>query len=127
MTDLDLTAWDGVLIIVVTIQSLAFAYSESPRLKRLFMTLPFPFTVVVLSVGRPVDSSNFASIIVLFLYTQVCWLLHNRLRLPIVPTICIGLLFYTATGWLLAGFFPPGDQAFWIACAIVLPIGIAGS
>ncbi len=124
MTDLDLTAWDGILIIVVTVQSLALAYSESPRLKRLFMTLPFPFTVVVLSVGRPVDGSNLASMIVLFLYTQVCRLLHNRLGLPIVPTIGIGLVFYTATGWLMAGIIPSGDQAFWIACAIILPVGI---
>lgn len=124
MINLDLTAWDGVLIIVVTVQSLALAYSESPRLKRLFMTLPFPFTVVVLSVGRPIDGSNFASMIVLFLYTQVCRILHTRLGIPIVPTIGIGVALYSVTGWLMAGIFPSGDLAFWIACCVIFSSGI---
>ncbi len=123
MNDLALTPWDGVLIVVVTVQSLAMAYAESPRWKRLFMTLPFPFTVVVLSVGRPIDGSNFVSMLVLLAYTQVCRILHTKLRVPIVPTIGIGISFYTATGWFLAGRFPPGDLAFWLGCAFALPLG----
>lgn len=123
MSELNLTAWDGLLIVVVTAQSLALAYSEAPRLKRLFMTLPFPFTIVVLSVGRPIDGSNFASMIVLFLYTQVCRILHTRLGVPIVPTIGIAVAFYAMTGWLMAGVFPTSDRAFWIACAVIIPTG----
>jgi hypothetical protein len=123
LSELNLTTWDGLLIVVVTTQSLALAYSEAPRLKRLFMTLPFPFTIVVLSVGRPIDGSNFVSMIVLFLYTQICRILHTRLGLPIVPTIGIAVSFYAVTGWLMADIFPTGDRAFWVACAAIIPIG----
>ncbi len=87
------------------------------------MTLPFPFTIVVLSVGRPIDGSNFVSMIVLFLYTQICRILHTRLGLPIVPTIGIAVSFYAVTGWLMADIFPTGDRAFWVACAAIIPIG----
>ena len=123
MIDLNLTAWDGILIVVVTVQSLAMAYAESPRLKRVFLTLPFPFTVVILSVGRPIDGSNFASMIVLFAYTQICRLLHDRLRVPILPTILIGVVFYAGTGWLLGGIYPTGDRAFWISCGVIVVVG----
>lgn len=125
MTDLNLTHWDAVLIVVVTVQSLALAYAESPRTKRLFMTLPFPFTVVILSVGRPIDGSNFASMIVLLAYTQICRVLHTRLNVPIVPTIAIAVVFYAATGWLLGGIFPKGDLAFWVSCGLIVAIGFA--
>ena len=108
-----------MLIIVVTAQSLALAYTEAPRWKRLFLTLPFPFTLVVLSVGRPIDASSFASIFVLFLYTQVCRILHTRLGVPIVPSILLGITVYVAIGWVMAGLFPSGDLAFWIACAVI--------
>ena len=57
---MNLTGWD-VLLIVVTAQSLVLAYTEAPRWKRLLLSLPFPFTLVVLSVGRPIDGSSFAS------------------------------------------------------------------
>ena len=123
MNDLDLTGWDGLLIVVVTVQSLAMAYAESPRLKRLFLTLPFPFTVVILSVGRPIDGSNFVSMIVLFAFTQICRLLHARLRIHILPTILIGVVFYAGTGWLLGGIFPTGDRAFWISCTGIIVVG----
>ena len=123
MIDLQLTHWDAVLILVVTVQSLALAYSESPRFKRLFLTLPFPFTVVILSVGRPIDGSNFVSMVVLFIYTQVCRLLHTRLNLPILPTIGIGVCFYGATGWMLSDLVPTGDLTFWVSCGVIVCIG----
>ena len=124
MNELNLTGWDVALIIVVTTQSLALAYAETPRWKRLFMTLPFPFTLVVLSVGRPIDGSNFASMIVLFAYTQICRILHTRLGIPIVPTIFIGVTTYAAIGWMMAGLFPSGNLAFWIACVVIVGLGI---
>ena len=112
-----------MLIIVVTAQSLALAYTEAPRWKWLFLTLPFPFTLVVLSVGRPIDASSFASIFVLFLYTQICRILHTRLGVPIIPAILLGITVYVAIGWMMAGLFPSGDLAFWIACAVIAGVG----
>ena len=123
MGELQLTFWDAVLIAVVTGQSLAMAYSESPALKRLFLTLPFPFTVVVLSVGRPIDGSNFVSMVILFAYTQVCRILHQKFGMPILLTIAIGVAFYTATGWALADIFPSDDRAFWVSCVVIVTLG----
>lgn len=123
MIDVDLTVWDGLLIAVVTAQSLAMAYAGSPRFKRLFMTLPFPFTVVVLSVGRPIDASNFVSMAVLLGYTQACRLLPSRFGVPIVPTILVSVAGYTAVGWLLSDLVPTSDEAFWISAAVTVVAG----
>lgn len=120
----DLTSWDALLIVVVTLQSLAMAYAESPKLKRLFLTLPFPFTVVILSVGRPIDGSNFVSMILLFAYTQVCRILHARMNVPILPTILIGVCFYAGTGWLVSDLVPTDDRVFWISCGIIVALGL---
>ena len=96
----DFSLWDAVLIGVVTIQCLLIAYAESPKWKGLFLTLPLPFTAVVMSVGRPIDASTIAALFVLLVYTQSVRLLSNRLHVPIVagdwqsgfppppPTLC---------------------------------------
>ena len=125
MIEFAFTRWDAVLVVVVTLQSLAMAYAESPKWKRLFLTLPLPFTVIVLSVGRPIDGSNFLSILVLFAYTQLCRVLHARLGTPIVFTIALGVAFYTVTGFVLADLVPTGDRAFWIGSIIIVAIGFA--
>ena len=119
----DFTIWDGALICIVTIQCLLIAYSESPQWKSLFLSLPLPFTAVVLSVGRPIDASTVVGLFVLLVYTQVVRLLSDRLHVPIGLAIVIGVAFYTVVGWSCAGLVPTGDDAFAVACAVTIPVG----
>ena len=114
-----------MLIGVVTIQCLLIAYAESPKWKGLFLTLPLPFTAVVMSVGRPIDASTIAALFVLLVYTQSVRLLSNRLHVPIVLAIGTGVAIYAVIGLGCAKLVPTGDTPFWVACAVTIPTGFA--
>lgn len=120
----DFSLWDAVLIGVVTIQCLLIAYAESPKWKGLFLTLPLPFTAVVMSVGRPIDASTIAALFVLLVYTQSVRLLSNRLHVPIVLAIGTGVAIYAVIGLGCAKLVPTGDTPFWVACAVTIPTGL---
>ena len=64
----------------------------TPRLKSIFLTLPLPFTVVALSVGLPMDAANVLSMALLFGYIHTLRWLHDRLHVPIVAAIGLGLV-----------------------------------
>ena len=55
--------WDLALLGVVTLQATAIAYLPRPRWKALVLSLPFPFTALVLSQGQPVGTSQNVSLI----------------------------------------------------------------
>ena len=121
----DLTVWDVALIVTVTAQCLLIAYAASPRWKGLFLSLPFPFTIVAISVGRPVDASTVLALFVLLAYTQGVRFLYKRWHLPIGLAIVFGVLGYSLIGWAGAGLVPTGDAAFAVACAITISVGFA--
>ena len=118
------TLWDLVLVCVVTAQALSVAYSESPKWKGLFLSLPTPYTVIALSVDRPIDASNVLSILVLLAYALSICLLHKRLRVPIGLAIATGLILYIVVGWLCSTIVPSTDIAFGLACATTIPTGL---
>ena len=124
MPELTITAWDLILILVVSLQTTALAYLHSPRFKALALTLPFPFTTIALSVGSPIDATNVAALIVLFGYTQSIRLLHYRLRLPVVLSIALAVAGYAAAGWALAWAVPRTEIAFWVITPVVFIIGL---
>lgn len=121
---MSLTIWDLVLILVVSLQTTALAYLHAPRLKALALTLPFPFTTIALSVGRPIDATNVAALIILFGYTQSVRILHYRFRVPIVLAIPLAVAGYALSGWALAWAVPHTDVAFWAITPVVFLLGI---
>ena len=124
MAGLDFTPWDVLLVGVVTAQSLLVAYCESPKWKGLFLSVPVPFTVIALSVGRPIDASNIVALFVLLTYTQAVRLLHERVGVPIVVAIAISLTLYVVIGWASSDVVPSTDMTFGLACAITVPAGL---
>jgi len=76
-------------------------------------------------VGRPVDASNVAAVVLLLLYALVVRALHKGAGVPIIPSIMASAIGYVSTGALLKSIIPPGDLAFWPAC--VLSLGAAAA
>lgn len=118
------TPWDLVLVCVVTAQALSVAYSESPRWKSFFLPIPAPYTVIALSVDRPIDASNVLSILVLLVYALSIRHLYEQLRVPIGLAIATGLVLYIVIGWLCSTVIPSTDVAFGLACAVTIPAGL---
>ncbi len=117
--------WDAALLVAVTLQATAIAYVRSPRWKAAVMGLPIPFTFTTLALGRPVEASNVTGLAVLFLFTLAVWLLHQRLRLPIVPAIVLSAAGYCAFGAALVPILPATPTTFWLACAGIVTLALA--
>lgn len=122
---MSLGLWDVVLIVAVSTQATLMAYLPSPRIKALVYTLPFPFTLASLALGRGVDASNVWGALLLFGYVQGVRLLHRGVGLPIVAAIAISALADAFAGYLLAPVVPPSDAAFWLALAVLLVLAVA--
>jgi hypothetical protein len=118
-----ITTLDVLLLIVVTLQVTLLAYLRTPKSKVLLLGLPFPFTVITLSIGDPVDATNIVALAMLFCFNQVIRLLHQRFRVPIIPAIVCGISFYIGVSWCLAQILPPTEGAFWVSSALVLVLG----
>jgi len=95
--------WDIALIAVVFAQSTLLAYLHRPRWKALLLNLPLPFTFATLSVGRPVDTTNVAGLIMLLFYAHGVRILNWRFKIPIVPAIAVSAFGYCVLGTVLAG------------------------
>ncbi len=117
---MQITPWDLLLVLVVSLQVTALAYLRAPKWKAFALTLPFPFTVIALSVGRPMDATNICALPVLFVYIQSIRILYQRAHFPIVRAIATALSGYAVIGWTLARLLPATDTAFWMAAAGVL-------
>jgi hypothetical protein len=120
-----LGTWDIVLLVVVSLQATLLAYLDHPRWKALILALPIPFTLAALAVGAPVNATNVAALNVLLAFIHGVRLLHDKARLPIIPSIAVSAAGYCAAGALLKSVIPATDLAFWIAC--VLTLGVAAA
>ncbi|MDH7569691.1 MAG: hypothetical protein QHJ73_08910 [Armatimonadota bacterium] len=116
--------WDAVMLVAVSLQATTLAYLHHPRGKALVMSLPIPFTTASLALGRPVDATNEAALGLLLLFMHAVRVLHTRAGVPIVPSILLGALAYSALGAALARVLPPTSVAFWSTTALVLGVGI---
>lgn len=114
------TAYDIVLIIVVSVMGTAVAYVRHPEHKAFVLMLPLPFTLATLSLGRPVDATNVLGLGMLFCFSFGVWALHRRARWPILAAITFCAVSYCAIGALIARLRPTGDAAFWGATAVML-------
>ena len=120
-----LGTWDLVLLAVVSLQATLLAYLPHPKWKALIMTLPIPFTLASLAVGAPVNTTHVAALNLLLAYTHGVRLLHDRVRLPIIPAIVLSAAGYCLAGALLRPILPQSTTAFWLACGLTLIV--AGS
>lgn len=121
--NISLGFWDVVLILVVTLQATAVAYLSDTRWKSLALTLPLPFTTIVLSLGKPIDASYVLSFVTLMIYVSSVRLLYIYARIPIVLSIIFSVLIYATIGSLLMPVVPHTDQAFWISVLCIFALG----
>lgn len=116
--------WDIVLVLVVTSQITAVAYLSDARWKGLALTLPLPFTTLVLGLNQPIDASNVLALATLFAYVLCIRILHLKFHVSIVPAIALSVILYATLGSLLAKQVPATDVAFWIAAAGMFGFGV---
>ncbi len=117
--------WDVALVVVVSLQATVLAYLARPEWKAIVLSLPFPFTVATLALGRPTDITNILALVLLFLYTQGVRVLHERARVRIVPAIVVAAVSYASVASLLAPRLPHDAITFWVAGAAVFLLSAA--
>ena len=116
------SGWDWALIGIVSAMTMLVAYLHNPLWKAMVLMVPIPFTVAVLSVGRPISSCNIISLILLLSFAHMVRIFHYTFRCPIIPVIAASALAYCLAGTILAHFLPDTPAAFWIAFGVTLPI-----
>lgn len=112
-----MTLLDWILILAVTAQCLCIAYLRNPATKALVLAIPIPVTFGILSVGRPVDITNAAGLILSMGFTLTVLILHNALRVRIVLAITLAASAYCGAATVLAALLPRSETAFWMVLA----------
>lgn len=115
--------WDAVLVAVVSAQATAIAYLHQPRWKVVVLSVPLPFTLASLALGKPIGTTHVAGVMLLALFPHGVRLLHYKAHLPIVAAIVVSALAYCAVGTALVKVLPITDTAFWIAAAAAFAAG----
>lgn len=122
---LNIGVWDIALLAVVTVQATAISYLHNPKWKVFVWSLPVPFTLASLALGRPIDATNVMGLNMQLIYTHGVRLLYTRLKIPIVFSIVASAMLYCIIGWQLAQMLPATDMAFWITTAATFVLGAA--
>lgn len=117
--------WDIALLVLVSAQATALAYVRTARARAFITALPIPFTLAALALGRPVDASNVAAVVLLLLFALAVRALHKGAGVPIIPAIILSAAGYGSAGVFLKSIIPPGDLAFWPACVLSLVVAAA--
>ena len=120
---LAVNGFDLALLIAVAFQVTAIAYLHTPRLKALVLGLPFPFTLISLSLGRPVDTTNLLGVAAIYAYMYVVRVLHQRAGVPIIVAIVLGVGTYVGLGKILLEITPATDTTFWLLGILLLAAG----
>lgn len=114
------SGWDAALIVAVTAMVAVMALLRTPRRKALVLSVPLPFTIATLAVGRPIDATHVAALWLLFSYTLAVYLSHRRLGLALLPSSALAAAGFIACGSVLNLLLPNGEAAFWIAVVATL-------
>ena len=115
---------DLALVVAVSIQATLLAELREPRWKAAMLSLPIPFTMATLALGKPVSASHVLGLPILYLYAHSVRLLHLEWRVPIVPAIILGAAGYLLIASMLAGVIPNTDASFWTACIVTFALGV---
>lgn len=121
---MSLEIWDVLLVLVVTAMVICIAYLADPKWKAFMLTLPIPFSVAALSIGKQVDATNVLGLILLLIFTHGVRILHINLGLNIILSIIISAITYCALGAVCVANMPSGDWIFWTASAAVVLIAV---
>ena len=90
--------YDWLLIFMVTALGTASAYMKDPQLKAVAATIPIPCGFAYIAVGLPMGAANAISALLCLMYVHVVRIGHNKLHIPIVPAIIIGLASQSGIG-----------------------------
>jgi hypothetical protein len=97
---------DAVLILAVTGMAVGVAYLHSPRAKTLLYMLPIPFTLALISSGRGVDATHPLAFLLVWAFPWNVYLLHVRLKVPIVAADLVALVVHVTVSLVLACLVP---------------------
>jgi hypothetical protein len=114
---------DIFLISVISLQAAGLAYVRQPRRKAFLLSLPVPFTLMTLTLGRPIDASNVLGLVLLLLFTHGVRVMHQQLHIAIIPSIALSALGYLVLGALAVPVLPRTELAFWLIWAFVSSLG----
>ena len=117
-------SWDVALLIIIPAYATVMAYIFKPQAKAVFSIVPIPFTLATLSLGRPVDTTNAAGILLLVVFVHSVRILSSRAHVHILPSIVISSLGYCGIGSILAGVIPHTEKAFWLTIVPCFLLGI---
>jgi len=112
---LHFSVWDILLITLVPAQATLLAYLYQPKWKAFLLSLPIPFTLAVLALGRPVDATNALALLLMVGFTHAVRLLYTRTGVPIIPAIVVSALVYCGAGAMLLPVIPTDGGTFWAA------------
>lgn len=123
MTEL-FSIWDVVLLAVVPLQAVGVAYCYQPKHKAFLLSLPIPFTIAVLAIGKGVTIENVIGLSLTLAYAHSVRWLHQDLKMNILVAIAVSALGYCLTGFALAGKIPDTTWSFLAASLSVMAIGV---
>ncbi len=109
---------------MVSAQSTVLAYLHNPKWKAFLLAIPLPSTFAILSVAQPIDITNVAGLVLMFLYMHGVRLLNWRLKVPIVAAIVLAAAAYCLLGVFLARILPKTEMAFWMMSGFVLVMAL---
>jgi len=126
MLNLSFDFWDILLISVVAVQATVLAYVYHPKWKAFLLTLPFPFTVAVLAVGKPINFTNMLGLLLLVLFSHGVRIFYHIHKINIIISIILSAAGYCLIGGTMRILLPDNDITFWfstlavIICAVML-------
>ena len=118
------SAYDWLLVFMVTALGTLSAYLKDPQLKAVTATIPIPCGFAYIAVGLPMGTENAVSGFMCMLYVHIVRILHYKVKVPIVPSIIAGLAFFVALGTFLHARIPEGEAYFIGACVFDFVIGV---
>ncbi len=100
------------------------AYLSNPFAKSLMLVIPVPVTLGILSVGRPIDITNVAGLLLSMGFTMAVLGLYRSLRAPILLAIVVSVLAYGGGSAWLARCLPRTETVFWLGSAAVAAVAV---
>lgn len=125
LTELHLGIYDLVLLFVVAIQGTVIAFIRQPRFKAFVLSLPVPFTIANMALGKQVGTTHVLGLLNLLLFAHVVRWLHTKVRVPIVLSIIIAVAVYCTVGTVVNNLLVDSRLIFWTAAGGVFLFGIA--
>jgi len=116
--------YDWLLVAMVTALGVFSAYTKDPQLKAVAATIPIPCGFAYLAVGLPMGAANAISGFMCYLYVLIVRALHYKAKLPIIPSIAAGLLFFVLLGTFLMPRVPDSEAFFIGVCAFDFTVGV---